>query len=280
MGCENMNLEKQSQEKLKRSIVNDKILLREAASYEKDLSEEQYTNYRKYHSDFAQWYKINECFLDSIVFSQPTLEEMDLLDTGEGIDIKLFEKRLHESDLSFEQIEDIFNLRTSAIYKRVLGLASLQKIDEVLDYLYDYLDLDIELSNEGKKFKYLGREVRAKKLPEEIADDISMIIEKVSLLVEKGKIQDEERKEYEGILYHIYEYYTSISNGEQIQFPKISDTKYDDMKTEARRYNKQMEQLTRDYISSYREEFDTIQSFQRDYYYRNQGNDKPKSYHK
>ena len=274
-------MESVNQERLKRSIINDKILLREASSYEQALSEEEYSNYRKYHTDFAGWYKNIECFLDDIIFGKPrNREELLMLTSGEGVEVEQFKKRIDEDSLTLDQIDEIAGLRTNPLYKRVLGLTALQKTDELLDYIYDHLGLDLDLTSNGEDFYYQGKMVTAKKTPEEIAHDIQVIREKIDLLRKYNKITEEERKRYQGILYHIYEYYVSISDGEQIQFPKISDKKYTEMRQEASKHNLQMEKIIREYMNSYREEFEKVQALQRSFYQRNQQNDKPKSYYK
>ncbi len=62
--------EKNSQSKLKKSIINDKILLRQASEKEKELSQDRYGTYNQYHEKLSNWYKNIECFLDDIMIGE------------------------------------------------------------------------------------------------------------------------------------------------------------------------------------------------------------------
>ena len=251
-----------NQSNLKNGIINDKILLREAAETEQKLSEKQYATHVKYHKDLAEWYRAMELFLNEIV-------------TGTAdIDLEAFKEKLPNITLSFDQIEDIIQLRNNPLYKRVLGLAAIQQLYDLEDDLYDKYDtldnlrLEFDVDNKGKTFTYNGRKITAVKTPEELGAEIESLASRVNTLKEVGAITEEESQKYQKSLFHIYEYYVSIAEGEQLSFPKLSDNEYEKMKEKVNTNNISIEKQLFELIRNKRLEFNTIQNMQQEYYER------------
>lgn len=252
-------MEKINQLNVKKNIINDKNILRESCEKAKEESEKMYTSHRKYYADLSTWYHNIELFLDEIIMGK---EEVD---TDEFIEYLL------NTELNDIQLENYFGLRFNPVYKRVLGMASLQKLYDLEEYISEREEknLDFEISNEGESFDVYGKKVSAVKTIDEIGNDVTKLATKINYLKSKGIVSQEECSTLQKLLFDIYEYYSSISTGEQLSFNKISDKQYSDLEKDAKIRNISVEKRLREYLKEKKQNFELIQSLQEDYYDRN-----------
>lgn len=245
-----------NQASLKKNIIYDKTLLCEARESERKAQEDPYCRYTKYHKDLEDWYHNVENFLDEIVMGKGEANVEELSDY------------LFKTTLTTRQIEDLFGLRMNPIYKRVLGLAAINKLEVIEDYLYEKLGEEIEifLSNRGQSFNYYGKKVVAVKTSEEIGIEVEELAHLIYSLRNEGKITQKECQEFQRVLFDVYEYYTSISEGEQLSFPKLSDREYVELEKSAKLKKTTVEKRLFEVIQEKKLEFSAIQNMQQEYY--------------
>ena len=233
-------------------MINDKTILREAREKALSKSQERYGTHKKYYAEISNWYNNIELFLNELIMGK------------DDADINEFIEYLLNTELSTNQIEDYFDLRFNPLYKRVIGMASLQKLYELEDYISEREDedLDFEINNEGKTVNYYGKKVSAVKTIDEIGSDITELATKINYLKSKGIVSQEECSTLQKSLFDIYEYYSSITAGEQLSFNKISDAEYSNLEKDAKIHNITMEKRLRDYLREKKQNFDFIQSLQ------------------
>ena len=244
----------------KTNVIKDKLLLHDAVEMEKQECKGEYASYIKYHSEQAIWYKNIENYLDELI-------------TGhEDATTDEFIECIYNMDFSLDIIEDIIGLKNNPLFKKAVGIAAIKNIEELEDYIYDYFeeyDDDFSINNKGQTFNYYGRKVKAVKTSEELGVEVANLAEKINLLKDQGIISDTKVQEFQKLLFDIYEYYLSVSNGEQLDFPKISDKEYKTLEKEAYYQNISMERQLMNLIRNNKNEFKDIQNMQQEYYEKN-----------
>ena len=221
------------------NLMIERMLLETALEKEKRLSNDLDNRYRKYHSTLVEWYSNLLTFLDDTL----------------GYDSSSNEKIkdvIANQEFDYSKREDIINLRNSPIYKRALGEAAMYykaDIEETLDLESDITGFDepftgslvlaAEVMNPYQLEFNIKRNL-SKYVIEVIKPSYELEMEQSELLVELRKLYKSNQIDkktymlYYKYIFHIYEYYISISEGEQLFVPRLSDANYKTLKSSHR----------------------------------------------
>lgn len=230
--------------KINQILIDERLLLEKAIEKEEILSTEGI--YTTYHSTLANWYKNVATFLDELIGLEGNI--------GESA------HKISTIDFTENQILDILQLQNSPLYKKALGEAALTEIEEIEDIL------DIDIMIQGKTFIIEGNKKTAMKVPEELAEEAEVLSKKVYELLENGTISQAEWKKYQKSLFYVYEYFISISLGEQLFAPKLSDREYEKLRKEAEIKNTSFQQQLEKLKQEKSKQFKLVQSYQQEYY--------------
>ena len=231
--------------KINNTIICEKLLLQKAIEKEKELSIEG--SYTKYHSHVASWYKSMEFFLDEIV-------------GFEGNSNEEFIEKVSSTDFTNDQIENFIELKYNPLYKKALGEAAFDEVEELQDIF------DFEIHNMGNTFIYEGRKVIALKTSEELEEEEALVSSKLLELYQQKQISKEQWEDYQKKIFYIYEYFVSAAEGEQLFAPKISNAQYRKMEQTIKISNISFSKQLVELIKEKREEFTYVQRMQQEYY--------------
>ena len=221
-------------------VISEKILLQKAIFNEERLSKGE-NKYSIYHSYLCKWYKNIDAYLNDIV----GYIENNQYD---------FVNYIINLDFTKDQMEDLIQLRYSPLFKKALGEAALRE-------LYDFEEeLNVEFNNKADKLYYDGRNVIPLKTAEELETEAQVASDTLYSLYEKNIISEYDWKKYQKDIFYAYEYYVSISQGEQLFAPKLTNKEYKEMRQKEQvqkiPFNDQLMKIIKDN----REELQNIQN--------------------
>lgn len=231
--------------KINEIIISEKLLLQKAIKIEEELCIEN--SYSTYHSHVVSWYKNLECFLNEIL-------------GFEGNSNEEFIEQISSIDFTNDQIGNFLELKKNPLYKKALGLASYENVEELEDII------DYDINNKGNTFIYNGKKINALKTSEQLQDEENLAINKLSELFREKQISKEQWEDYQRKILYIYEYFISASEGELLFAPRISDSQYREMEQKIKISNIPFRKQLVDLIKENREKFTYVQRMQQEYY--------------
>ncbi len=190
--------------------------------------------YQRHHFDFMGYYSYLESqYWEAIGSPKLNLpkkeyefEEWELLVSDET-------KALTETDfnLTLEQRRALSELRKKPIFKKIMGETALQHKSELEVILGGKITCNGKIFGDETGLHY------AYKTEEELGQELDNYSNKLSELLSSGTITEEQYDTYIDDIFYIYNYYISISRGEQIQFRMMTDAQYEQVENRAHENN-------------------------------------------
>ena len=229
----------------------NKVILQEGLALRKIVKEEAFflreEGYSIYHSHILDLY-------------QGLLDSLNAIIDFHGHSDEEFLFYVSNLNLEEKQNHDFLYLRSKPIYKRAMGEVSLQEKDAIEEVIH------MPISNLGKEFIVKGKSIFASKIPEELKEEGEGISTYLNFLLESGRLSQRKWEKLSESLFYIYNYYVSISQGEQLEYEKISDKKisyYDEM---AKKRHISLDTQIKEVYQNMRFRFEDIQRLQENDY--------------
>ena len=188
-------LEIQDENKIKEQIMNKELLPAQKESIV--LMRTNNAFYKKVSADYAR-----EIIDDILNLLEDESEDEDIeLDFDVSSQI-ISNEKIKEKE---ERIKRITKEKAK-VRDLNIPISERSHYKNIDSYLDDYIRI---LTISKNKFK-------VKRTPSEIFDNTKDLAEKVQVLKNEGIITSEQNRYYHGILFHLAEYYTGVSEGEQL----------------------------------------------------------------
>lgn len=186
--------------------------------------------YQRYHFDIMGYYShLESQYWEAIGRPKLSLPKKEYAFEEWELFLSDETKALTETgfNLTLEQRRTLFELRKKPIFKKIMGETALQHKSGLEAILGG------KITCEGKTFGDETGLHRACKTEEELEQELSNYNDKLSELLSSRTITEEQYDTYSNDIFNIYNYYISISKGEQIQFRKMTDAQYEQVENRA-----------------------------------------------
>ncbi len=201
-------------EKQNKKIIYEAVLIHNAGNSE--LAEIGDNVYGRYHWNNADWYRMFSSRFNQILgfTKQPaTIDE--------------FTNYVSTINLTPEQKRALVELRREPMFKKLMGETALQQKSELESVL------GTKITSEGMTFADERGAKVATKTEQQLDQELNDYSDKLSELLTAGTISEEQYEKYEQNLDYIYNYYVSLSRGEQIPFRKMTNAQYEQIENRA-----------------------------------------------
>lgn len=227
-------------------------MIREAQEQEERAIKEE-ANDSIYHEEMASQYERMVQVIDSILNFKGSSDESFIM-------------AIANQNISEQQTINLLQLRNMPLYKKALGEVSLLE-KEALENI-----LDFKITNEGIPVYRKGKCLKAVKIPQELAEEGDLLNTKLNSLYQEGTISQNRAEKIHTLLFYIYQYYDSISKGEQIPFSKLSNTQYHQIEHTAQLRHISFRSQMNCFLQEKRFQFEDLQYEQENEYIRKKTN--------
>lgn len=180
------------------------------AEYLETLAKSTNSEYLRYNHNMCEWYtELSVELFNALGIKGGTPEELKGQLSAIGA-----------KPLTAEQKQKIAAVRRHPIYKKVMGeraLAMKPQLEQILETKITEEKAEVDLEY-GKQRQFKDR----KTLDSELIENTC----KLDRLLDCGKITEMQAEQYSTALAAIYDYYASLSKGEQVIYKKRSDKEY------------------------------------------------------
>ena len=239
-------------ERINQYIIQERQMIKEALQREEKAMKED-REYSIYHEDMANYYERIVQTIDSIVAFKGSSDENFIIAVANQV-------------ISEQQTVNFLQLRNLPLYKRALGETALLK-KEKLETI-----LNFKITNEGILVYKDGKYLRAVKIPQELEEEGNWLSDKVSSLYQEGTLSQNRAEKVYSLVFYIYQYYDSISKGEQISFSKVSNTLYYQIERNAQLCHVSFKSQMDQFFQEKRFQFEDLQCEQENEYIRRKTN--------
>lgn len=180
------------------------------AEYLETLAKSTNFEYLRYNHNMCEWYtELSVELFNALGIKGGTPEELKGQLSAIGA-----------KSLTAEQKQKVAEVRRHPIYKKVMGERALAMKPQ----LEQILETKITAVKAGGAFEDVVQE-QYKDVKTLVAELIKNT-DKLDRLLDGGKITETQAEQYSITLNHIYDYYISLSKGEQVIYKKRSDKEY------------------------------------------------------
>ena len=196
----------------KKRIIEEAILVDKA--YNEEVSRFAEKEYSKYHFRNSRWYIHLSQQINSILnFNGGTVDELI--------------NHMSDNDITYEQQTALSQLRKDPMFKKLIGETALLKKGELETLLGGRIDCG------GTTFSKNGS-IMSSKTVEQLQKEWYSYCDKLMERVNSGQLAKEKCAEYKRLLDDIYNYFVSISKGEQVPFRMMSNIEYEEIEKRAK----------------------------------------------